>query len=174
MRAIRPVPSGSISRAVKSSSNQKPWVASPTKAPASPTTTARPKQMMATRESLSVRVAGGAASRLSVEDKVKLLAHVAALERLAQAPDAGIEDEMRHHHAEERAIGGEPPGEVGDVRRQDGRIQREGAQGCHAEQRDHRGDRVAPAETHHAHEHEILQTVRHGVAQGRRYGIAEQ
>ena len=51
--------------------------------------------MMATRESLSVRVAGGAASGLSIEDKVKLLAHVAALERLAQAPDAGIEDEMR-------------------------------------------------------------------------------
>ena len=56
--------------------------------------------MMATRESLSVRVADGAASGLSIEDKVKLLAHVAALERLAQAPDAGIEDEMRHHHAE--------------------------------------------------------------------------
>src|SRR5260370_19279355 len=135
MGASGVVPSGSMSRAVNSSSSRKPRRSRPTKAPSRPATQARPKQPMATRASASVRLAGRAASRLSIEDKVEFLAHVAALERFAQPPNAGIEYEMRHHDAQESAVGCEAPGEVGDVRCQDSRVQREGAQGRHAEQR---------------------------------------
>src|SRR5690349_13576467 len=97
----------SRSRAVNSSSYQKLCTSRPTNANARPMTQAAPKQAMATRRSASRLMASrprpisSARARLPVEGKEEPLAHVAALERLAQPPDPGVDHEVGHHGADE-------------------------------------------------------------------------
>src|SRR6185437_715806 len=120
-------------RKVNNSSNQKPNESSPTNAPIIAATQAAAKQPHAISSSVLAgrpKRADGRGS-LSIKDKVEFLAHVLALERLAQTPEPRVEHEMRHDGSDESTVDRVSIGEIRPGGRADSRIEREGAQ--HAE-----------------------------------------